>query len=44
MVAKLKELGCNIELERVKEIAGNGALGRAHIAQALLEKGYIRLF
>jgi predicted metal-dependent phosphoesterase TrpH len=44
MVAKLKELGCDIELERVKEIAGNGALGRAHIAQALLEKGYISSF
>ena len=44
MVVKLKELGCNIELERVKEIAGNGALGRAHIAQALLEKGYISSF
>ena len=44
MVAKLKELGCNIELERVREIAGNGALGRAHVAQALLEKGYISSF
>ena len=44
MVTKLKELGCNIELERVKEIAGNGALGRAHVAQALLEKGYISSF
>jgi len=44
MVAKLNELGCDIELERVKAIAGNGALGRAHIAQALLEKGYIGSF
>ena len=44
MVAQLKELGCNIEMERVKEIAGNGALGRAHVAQALLEKGYISSF
>ena len=44
MVAKLKELGCNIELERVREIAGNGALGRAHVAQALLEKGYTSSF
>ncbi len=44
MVAKLNELGCNIELARIKEIAGNGALGRAHIAQALLEKGYITSF
>ncbi|MDD5287647.1 MAG: PHP domain-containing protein [Dehalococcoidales bacterium] len=44
MVAKLKELGCNIEWERIKTIAGGGALGRAHIAQALLEKGYIASF
>jgi len=44
MVAKLNELGCKIELERIKEIAGNGALGRAHVAQALLEKGYITSF
>jgi predicted metal-dependent phosphoesterase TrpH len=44
MVTKLKELGCNIELEQIKEIAGNGALGRAHIAQVLLEKGYIASF
>ena len=44
MVAKLKELGCDIEWERIQEIAGNGALGRAHVAQALLEKGYISSF
>ncbi|MFZ1915529.1 MAG: PHP domain-containing protein [Dehalococcoidales bacterium] len=44
MVAKLKALGCDVELARVKQIAGNGALGRAHVAQALLEKGYISSF
>lgn len=44
MLAKLKELGCDIEWERVKTIAGGGALGRAHIAQALVEKGYITSF
>ena len=44
MVLKLKELGCDIDLVRVKEIAGKGALGRAHVAQALLEKGYITSF
>jgi hypothetical protein len=44
MVAKLNELGCNVDLARVQEIAGNGALGRAHVAQALLEKGYIVSF
>ena len=41
MVAKLSELGMPISWERVKEIAGTDAIGRPHIAQALLEKGYI---
>jgi predicted metal-dependent phosphoesterase TrpH len=44
MVVKLNELGCDVELARIKQIAGNGALGRAHVAQALLEKGYISSF
>ncbi len=41
MVAKLAELGIHISWERVREIAGDGAIGRPHIAQAMLEKGYI---
>ena len=41
MVAKLRNLGLNIEWERVQKIAGSGALGRPHVAQAMLEKGYI---
>ena len=41
MVAKLRNLGYYIKWERVQEIAGSGALGRPHIAQAMLEKGYI---
>ncbi len=41
MVAKLRRLGMYIDLRRVKEIAGEGSIGRPHIAQALLEKGYI---
>jgi hypothetical protein len=44
MVSKLKELGCDVELERVREIAGSGSLGRAHVAQALQEKGYTASF
>ncbi|HEY33446.1 MAG TPA: PHP domain-containing protein [Dehalococcoidia bacterium] len=44
MVAKLNKLGCPIEWERVQEIAGSGAIGRPHIAQALIEKGYIESF
>lgn len=41
MIAKLRNLGILIEWERVKEIAGSGSIGRPHIAQAMLEKGYI---
>ena len=41
MIAKLRNLGINIEWQRVQEIAGSGSMGRPHIAQAMLEKGYI---
>ncbi len=41
MVAKLADLGIHIEWQRVREIAGSGSIGRPHIAQAMLEKGYI---
>ncbi len=41
MVAKLKGLGVNIEWERVQHFAGGSTIGRPHIAQAMLEKGYI---
>ncbi len=41
MVAKLGNLGIHIEWQRVQEIAGGSSLGRPHIAQAMLEKGYI---
>ena len=41
MITRLRELGLPIEWQRVKEIAGSGSTGRPHIAQAMLEKGYI---
>jgi len=41
MVAKLAELGIHVSWERVREIAGSGTIARPHIAQAMLEKGYI---
>jgi 3',5'-nucleoside bisphosphate phosphatase len=44
MVSKLNQLGYAITLERVLEIAQGGALGRPHLAQALLEKGYVRSY
>ena len=42
MVDALTRLGFPISLERVFEIAGEGSVGRPHVAQALLEAGYIQ--
>jgi len=44
MIAKLRNLGIHIEWQRVQEIAGTGSFGRPHLAQAMLEKGYIGSF
>jgi len=44
MVDKLKRLNVNIDMERVQQIAGNGTIGRPHIAEAILEKKYISNF
>jgi predicted metal-dependent phosphoesterase TrpH len=44
MVSKLGALGYPIELDRVHQIAQGGALGRPHLAEALLEKGYVRSY
>jgi predicted metal-dependent phosphoesterase TrpH len=41
IVAKLAELGAPISFSRVQEIAGDGAIGRPHIAQALVEAGHV---
>jgi predicted metal-dependent phosphoesterase TrpH len=41
MVARLGELGFPISIERVLEIAGEGSVGRPHVAQALLEAGHV---
>jgi len=41
MVGKLGDLGIHIKWPRVREIAGSGTIGRPHIAQAMLEGGYI---
>ena len=40
-IAKLRELGIHIEWQQVQEIAGGGSIGRPHIAQAMLDKGYV---
>lgn len=41
MVRKLRSLGLDIEWQRVEEISAGGAIGRPHIAQALVERGYV---
>jgi len=41
MVAKLRDFGIDIDWQRVQKLAGSGAMGRPHLAQAMLEKGYI---
>jgi predicted metal-dependent phosphoesterase TrpH len=41
MVSRLVELGAPVTWERVQEIAAGGALGRPHLAQALVEAGVV---
>jgi predicted metal-dependent phosphoesterase TrpH len=41
MVERLREMGFDVTWEQVQRIAGEGAVGRPHVAQALHEKGYV---
>ena len=41
IISRLEELGCPIDPIRVAEIAGGGAIGRPHIARALVEVGHV---
>ncbi|MDR7545623.1 MAG: PHP domain-containing protein [Armatimonadota bacterium] len=42
MVARLVALGAPITLERVQVLADGGAIGRPHVARALVEAGHVR--
>ncbi len=42
MVSKLRAMGLRLSWERVCELAGEGVVGRPHIALALQEAGYVR--
>ena len=45
MVNNLASIDVNIDWERVQELAGvGGSVGRPHIAEALLERGYVSSF
>ena len=41
MVDKLRSHGLNISAERVDQLAAGGAMGRPHVARALVEAGYV---
>ncbi len=41
MVSKLAKLGLNLEWDRILALAHGGSVGRPHIAQAMLERGYV---
>lgn len=41
MVSKLNSMGIDIKLQRVKELAKGDLVGRPHIAQSMMEKGYV---
>lgn len=41
IIAKLAQMGMPLDWERIQQLAGAGAVGRPHIARAMLEKGYI---
>lgn len=41
IVDRLKKVDVDITLDQVRSIAGSGAIGRPHIARAMIDKGYI---
>lgn len=44
MVAKLNDLGINLSMETVKSIAGNSAVGRPHVADALVREEFVQTY
>jgi hypothetical protein len=41
IIARLRELGADLELAEVEAVAGDGAVGRPHIAQVMVAKGIV---
>jgi len=41
MTERLAELGVGVSMERVTAIAGTGAIGRPHVARAMVEAGHV---
>jgi predicted metal-dependent phosphoesterase TrpH len=41
IVDKLHDLGINVSLEKVYALAGDGSVGRPHVARAMVEEGFV---
>ena len=41
IVGRLRELGCDLTYAEIKEAAGSATVGRPHIAQARVRRGYV---
>lgn len=44
MVEKLATLGMPLDLAAIREVVGEGAFGRPHIARAMVARGYVKSF
>jgi len=44
MVEKLAALGLPLDLAKIREVVGDGAFGRPHVARAMVEAGYVKDF
>jgi predicted metal-dependent phosphoesterase TrpH len=44
MVERLAALGMPLDLAAIREVVGQGAFGRPHIARAMVAKGYVKTF
>jgi predicted metal-dependent phosphoesterase TrpH len=44
MVSKLNDIGINLSMDTVKTIAGNSAVGRPHVADALLKEEFVQTY
>lgn len=42
ILSKLVDLGLPVDMEEVKELAGEGQVGRPHIARVMVQKGYVK--
>lgn len=42
IIQKLQEFGIEVTQEEVDKVAGSGVVGRPHIAQALVNRGYVK--